>query len=99
MGDDRYQAETDLAQILRISVEDLPGVLKLAMLGVSGVDQRLGEMKAHCALSGFVSEEVPLFRSKLDSITEAVGSHSQEQRFQRVITLVGLPDIPLRFTD
>jgi hypothetical protein len=64
------------------------------MIGVSGVDQRLGEMKAHCALSGFVSEEVSLFRSKLDSITGAVGSHSQEGRFQRVITLAGLPDIP-----
>jgi hypothetical protein len=94
VGDDRYEAETDLAQILRVSVGDLHGVLKVAMLGVSGVDQRLGEMKAHCALSGFVSEEVPLFRRKLDSITDAVGSHSQEGRFQRVITLAGLPDIP-----
>jgi len=85
VGDDRYQAETDLAQKLRISTEELHVVLKLAMLGVSGVDQRLGEMKAHCALSGFTPEEVPLFQSKLDSIAAAVSSHSQERRFQRAI--------------
>lgn len=94
VGDDRYQAETDLVQRLRMSVEDLHGVLKAAMLGVSGVDQRLGEMKTHYALSGFASEELPLFQSKLDSIAEAVSSHSQERRFRRVITISGLPEIP-----
>jgi hypothetical protein len=94
VGDDRYEAETDLAQKLPICIDDLHRVLKVAMLGVSSVDQRLGEMRVHNALSGFIPEEVPLFRSKLESLLEAFGSQSQERRFQRVITLAGLPEIP-----
>jgi hypothetical protein len=94
VGDDRYQTETNLAQKLSISIEDLHRILKLAALGVSGVDQRLGEMQLHNALSGFMPEELPLFRSKLESLLEALGSHSQERRFQRVITLAGLPEVP-----
>jgi hypothetical protein len=51
-------------------------------------------MQLHNALSGFMPEELPLFRSKLESLLEALGSHSQERRFQRVITLAGLPEVP-----
>ncbi len=93
VGDDRYEAETNLPQKVALSVGDIHGALKTALLGISGVDQRLGEMKAHFALSGFTAEELPLFRSKLDSLAEAVGSQGQEQRFQRVIAIAGLPEI------
>ena len=93
VGDDRYEAETNLPQNLTLTVDDIHGVLKTAVLGISGVDQRLGEMKAHVALSGFTAEELPLFRSKLDSLAEAVGSQGQEQRFQRVVAVAGLPEI------
>src|ERR1019366_10074496 len=61
--------------------------------GISGVDQRIGEMNVHNALSGFAAEELSLFRSKLDSIAEAYGSHGQERRFQRVVTVAGLEQI------
>lgn len=51
-------------------------------------------MRAHTALSGFTSDELPFFRSKLDSIAEALGSHRQEARFQRIISLAGMPHFP-----
>jgi len=93
VGDDRYQAQTNLPQMLNLSIEQIHQFLKVALLGVSGVDQRLGEMNAHTALSGFTAEELPLFRSKLDSIADAVGSHGNEQRFRRVVAIAGLPRI------
>jgi hypothetical protein len=50
-------------------------------------------MTAHVALSGFTEEEVPLFRAKLGSLADAVGSEKQEERFLRVISISGLPAI------
>jgi hypothetical protein len=93
VGDDRYRAETDLPEKFGPVATDLHESLKVAVLGVSGVNQRLGEMRAHSALSGFTEPEVPLFRSKLDSIADALGSGTQEKRFRRVISLAGLPEV------
>jgi hypothetical protein len=93
VGDDRYEAETDLPQKLTLSIEDIHNVVKLAALGISGVDQRLGEMKAHTALAGFTDEELPLFRNKVDHLAEAISSQGPERRFQRVITVAGLPEV------
>jgi hypothetical protein len=93
VGDDRYEAETDLPQKLALSIDEIHNAIKVAALGISGVDQRLGEMNVHTALSGFTADELPLFRSKLDSLAEAVGSQRAERRFQRVIALAGLPEI------
>jgi hypothetical protein len=93
VAEDRFEAETNLPQKLNLGVEDVHNILRRAVLGISGVDQRIGEMNAHSALSGFTAEELPLFRSKLDSIVEAYGSQRQEQRFQRLITIAGLPRI------
>jgi hypothetical protein len=67
--------------------------MKSSLLGIAGVDQRLGEMNAHNALSGFTLEEVPLFSSKLASLAEAVSSQRTEERFQRVVAIAGLSDV------
>ncbi|HXN24597.1 MAG TPA: hypothetical protein VOA41_17815 [Candidatus Dormibacteraeota bacterium] len=93
VADDRYETETDLLQKLTFGIEDTHNLLKAAVLGISGVDQRLGEMKAHTALSGFTDEELPLFRSKLDSLAEADSSQGSERRFRRVVAVAGLPEI------
>jgi hypothetical protein len=93
VGDDRYQAETDLHHRLNVEAADIHNAVKTALLGISGMFQRIGEMKAHVALSGFTKEELPLFRAKLGSFTDAIGSWKHESRFQRVISLTGLPEI------
>lgn len=93
VGDDRYRAETNLTRELTLSTNDLHDVIKASLLGIAGVDQRLGEMHAHTALSGFTPEEVPLFTDKLDSLAQAVSSQRTEERFQRVVTIAGLSDV------
>lgn len=93
LGDGRYEAETNLPQKVALNTEDIHGVLKTAALAISEVDQRIGEMKAHTALSGFTEKELPLFRTKLDSLAEPLRSQNQEQRFQRVVSVAGLTEI------
>ena len=93
VGDDRYRVDTNLTEKLSISTDTLHDTLKAALLGVAGVNQCIGDMKAHTALSGFTDEEFPLFRTKLDSLVDVHGSKNQERRFQRLITVGGLPEI------
>jgi hypothetical protein len=93
VGVDRYESDTNLEKKLHLSSEVIHDTLKVALLGISGMFQRIGEMKAHTALSGFTEEELPLFRTKFDSLADAITSKKQEQRFLRVISLSGLPEI------
>jgi hypothetical protein len=93
VADDRYAAETDLTRQLTLSADDIHQVLKMSLLGIAGVDQRLGEMSAHKALSGFTLDEAPLFGSKLASLAEAVSSRRTEERFQRVVAISGVSDV------
>jgi hypothetical protein len=93
VGEDRYQAETNLLEKVRLSRADIHNTIRLALLGISGLTQRIGEMKAHVALSGFTEQELPLFRTKFDSLADAMGSERQEGRLQRVISISGLSDI------
>jgi len=94
IGDDaRYRVETNLHEKLRVTREDIHNSVKSALLGVSGLLQRIGEMKAHVALSGFSDDEVPLFRAKLGSLSNACRSEGHEGRFMRVISVAGLPEI------
>ncbi len=89
VGDDRYTVDTDLSSKLQLSPESLHGTFKKALLGVAGLFQRVGEMKAHVAISGFTEEELSLFRTKFEALTDAMGSKRNEDRFLRVITLAG----------
>ncbi len=91
IGDDRYETETTLPNKITLGLEEIHNVIKSALLGVSSIDQRIGEMKVNSALSGFTEEELPLFGAKLDTLAGALGSSNQEHRFRRVVSISGLP--------
>jgi len=92
VGDDRFQVETNLAQMLRVSSQDLHNIIKRALLGVAGLFQRIGEMNAHFAVAGFTEDELSLFQNKFQALTDAFGSHKSEDRFLRVISIAGLSE-------
>lgn len=93
IGEDRYRADTNLPEMVRLGTDDIHKTIQRGLLGVSGLTQRIGEMKAYSALSGFPKEELPLFRRKFSSLAEALSTNSSEERMQRVISVSGLPDI------
>jgi len=90
VADDRFRAETDLESKLRLGPQEAHEVVKRGLLGIAGLFQRIGEMKAHVAVSGFTEEELSLFRSKFQVLTDAMGSKRNEDRFLRVLALAGL---------
>jgi hypothetical protein len=52
-------------------------------------------MKAYSAISGYRDEDLPLFRHKLDFLSGAATSETQENNFQRVMEIAELLDFPL----
>jgi len=86
-----FRAETDLAQRLSIDETQAHKFIESGLLGIAGLTQSIGEMKAFSALSGFREHELPLFRDKLDCLADAVSSQPREHHFQRVVEIANLP--------
>ena len=91
-GSDLYKAETDLASVLNINESGAHRVIERGLLGIAALNQKIGEMKAYNATSGFRDEELPLFKQKLDFLVHANSSETKEESFRRVIELADLPD-------
>jgi hypothetical protein len=89
---DLYKAETDLAAVLNIKESEAHRVIERGLLGIAALNQKIGEMKAYNAISGFRDEELPLFNQKLDFLAHANSSETKEESFRRVIELADLPD-------
>src|SRR5579884_1107950 len=90
VGDDRYAADTDLPSKMNISNEEADQAIRVGLLAVAALCQRIAEMKAHSALSGFIDEDLPLFQEKLRILASLATSDRQEKRFNRVISIAGL---------
>jgi hypothetical protein len=92
-GDSRFKVETDIASLVGLSGIDTHKVVEAALLGVAGLSQVIGEMKAYNALSGFRNEDLPLFRIKLDFLATAATTERKEKKFQRIIDLAPIPSL------
>jgi hypothetical protein len=90
ISEDRFRVETNLENKIALQREEIHEVFKRALLGIAGLFQRIGEMKAHVAISGFTEDEERLFRSKFESLADAIGANRNERRFMRVISVAGL---------
>ena len=67
-------------------------VVERALLGITGLNQSIAEMKFYSAISGFREDELPLFREKLDFLAELASSDRKERSFQHIIAIANLPD-------
>jgi hypothetical protein len=86
-----FRAETDLSALLKVDEVEAHRIVEAGVMGVAGLSQSIGEMKAYSALSGFRDEELPLFRHKLDFMADVASSKSREHQFQRIVDIAGLP--------
>jgi hypothetical protein len=86
-----FTAETNLAAINGLGLDNAHKIIEAGLMGVAGLSQAIAEMKVYSALSGFRDEELPLFRTKLQSLADVLTSGKREAGFQRVIELADLP--------
>ena len=88
-----WRAETDLGARARLDTEQSHRAVEHGLLGVGGLNMRVEYMERYEALVGFKADELPLFDEKLSFLARQFVPGAQEERFERVRELVGLPDV------
>jgi hypothetical protein len=68
-------------------------LVERAILAAAGVNQRIGYMQSFNGVTGFQDAEVPYFEDKLDFLMRQIDPDVQEQRFERIVTIAGLPSL------
>jgi len=86
-------AESDIPDRFGLAQIDVHTVIERALSAVGSVDQRIEEMRALSAISGFRPHELPIFGQKLSFIVKSVLPEAQEEQFQRVLRIRGFPEL------
>lgn len=91
--DGDFRVTTSLAANHGLSPEQEHKLVERGILAVAGMNQRIHFMESFEAVTGFQADEVPLFERKLSLILRQVDPDAQEQRFERIATIGGLPGV------
>jgi hypothetical protein len=93
---DDWRTETNLGERLGFDSETTHKAVERGLLGVGGFNQRIEYMETYAAMTGFQSAELPLMEEKLGFLARQLDPDAQQDRFDRVIELAGLPDVDPR---
>ena len=93
IDDTDFRVETNLGQLLDLDEETTHKVVERGVLGVAGLHIRIEDMEHYQAVTGFQDAEVPLMEAKLGFIARQSDPGAQQERFERVVELMGLPDV------
>ena len=88
-----FHAETDIAKVFGLADEEVHRIVERGLLAVGGLNQRIAEMKAYNAVSGFRNDELPVLDQKLAFLTGAVSPEIQLERMRRVLAIKGFDDL------
>lgn len=88
-----FRVQSNLTDLFDIDDQRAHQLVERALLGIAGVNQRLEHMRTLNAMTGFQPQESVLLRSKLDLVLKEVDPAAQEDRFDRVVNVGGLPGL------
>ena len=91
-----FRVETNMASEYGFSANIAHQSVLRALMAVSRVDQQLAEMKTHSALSGITEGDRPVLHRKFSVLAGLLEASNQESKFERVLSIAGMPDLPLK---
>ena len=68
-------------------------LIEASCLAIARRNDRIEQMKRFSALTGFSDIDLPIFGERLEFLASAISPDIDENRFQRVLELTGLPQI------
>jgi hypothetical protein len=86
-------AETDLGRLTKLTTKQVHDVVGQGLSAASALNVRLALMREFTALTGFQADDLPLFEEKLEFLVRDLDPGLQNQRFDRVREIVGMPDV------
>ena len=87
-----FRTETNVGEVLGIDAETTHKLVERAVLGVSGLNQRIELMEHYQAVTGFKVNELGLFEEKLGFLGRQLDPDASGERLDRIIELLDLPD-------
>jgi len=75
-----------------LAPEKSHALLEKALMAVCNLDQRLADMQAYSAITGFLDHEASLLFGRLSGVIAPLNPSRIEDQFQRVIELADVPD-------
>lgn len=87
-----FHIRNRLPEFFGLSPEQAHLVLQRAAGAVANLDQRLADMQAHSAITGFLEGEAPMLFGRLAGIIAPMNPQIAEHQFERVIELADIPD-------
>jgi hypothetical protein len=93
IADYDWRAETNVGKVTGLDAQGTHDVVQHGLLGVGGLNVRIEQMETYSALTGFRRNELPLMDDKLGFLAHQLDPDVHEERFERVVELMGLPDV------
>ena len=93
-----FRLETNMASEYGFSANFAHQTVLQALMAVSRVDQQIAEMKTHSALSGITEGDRLVLYSKFSVLAGLLEASNQESKFERVLSVAGMPDLPFKDT-
>ena len=87
------ESDTTLQSQFGLTDEQVHEIVQRGLLGVGELNLRMERMETYSTLSGFQQDEVPLMDAKLEFLARQLDPQTQEERLERVVDLVGLPEV------
>jgi hypothetical protein len=87
-----FRVVTDLDGVFGLSDDRAHELISPSIALVANLNQRLAEMEAYSAITGFKDSEAPLLFGRLTGILAAQNPKLIEERFTRVLTIADLPE-------
>jgi hypothetical protein len=91
-GNRVFHIRNKLQESFGFSPEKAHLVLQHAVGAVANLDQRLADMQAHSAITGFLEAEAPMLFGKFAGIIAPMNPQIAERQFERVIQLADIPE-------
>jgi hypothetical protein len=93
IGKNSVRVVTSLGRSLGLDLATEHRLVERALLAAAGVNQRLELMSDFNAMTGFQAEEAPFLEDKLSFLVRQLDPNLQENRFDRVVEVAGLPSL------
>ena len=88
-----FRIVNDLPKLLGVSEQEAHDFLHFGVGAVAHIDQRVADMAAYSAITGFSESEAPLLFGKLSGIIGPLNPDHIERQFGRVATIADFPDL------
>lgn len=102
VADNIFEADTNIGDVFDLAENDVNRVVRCSMFGLSGLHQKIEEMRIHNALSGFLKQESFILENRLEFLWESMNPEKLDSTMKRVLALKEAPPIlsdEIRFVD